>query len=237
MKPQVPRLRTAALLVATAGVAALAVARPLSPSEATATPATRPARFVDHANHAAMSAGGATVSVTIREWQVTSSARTIPSGRVTFTVRNAGKKPHEFKVVKARGAAVKGFAMKHDRAVLSGVRGALRPLRPGEARRLTVTLPRGRYVLMCTLAGHYRRARIPLLGVKTAAGKTPAPEGRVTIVLTNTEALPHNVAIKGNGVDAKGPEVGQGKTSSVSADLAPGVYIFYCSVSGHEAAA
>lgn len=63
-----------------------------------------------------------------------------------------------------------------------------------------------------------------------------AKAGTVTIAMANPSPLPHNVAIKGNGVDVKGKIVLEGGTSSVSADLKPGTYTFYCSVPGHEAA-
>ena len=60
--------------------------------------------------------------------------------------------------------------------------------------------------------------------------------GTVTIAMTNPSPGPHNVAIKGNGVDVEGKVVLKGGTSTVSADLEPGTYTFYCSVPGHEAA-
>jgi len=61
-----------------------------------------------------------------------------------------------------------------------------------------------------------------------------APAGEVTLVMANPAALPHNVAIKGNGVDVKGEAVSTGGTSTVTAELAPGDYTVYCSVPGHE---
>jgi plastocyanin len=63
-----------------------------------------------------------------------------------------------------------------------------------------------------------------------------AHPGRVTIVMQNPAVLPHNVAIKGNGVNVKGKIVLKGGTSSVTAVLKKGTYRFYCSVPGHEAA-
>jgi plastocyanin len=63
-----------------------------------------------------------------------------------------------------------------------------------------------------------------------------ATAGKVTITMENPSPLPHNVAIKGNGVDVKGPVVFSDATSTVSAELQPGTYTFYCSVPGHEAA-
>ncbi len=63
-----------------------------------------------------------------------------------------------------------------------------------------------------------------------------AAAGGVTITMSNPSPLPHNVAIKGNGVDVKGRIVTTGGTSTVTADLKPGTYTFYCTVPGHEAA-
>ena len=63
-----------------------------------------------------------------------------------------------------------------------------------------------------------------------------ASAGKVTITMENPSPLSHNVAIEGNGVDEEGEVVGQGGTSTVTADLKAGSYTFYCSVDGHEAA-
>lgn len=60
--------------------------------------------------------------------------------------------------------------------------------------------------------------------------------GRVTIVLSNSAPLSHNVSIEGQGVNQQGKTVGQGGTSKVSATLKPGTYTFYCSVPGHREA-
>jgi uncharacterized cupredoxin-like copper-binding protein len=63
-----------------------------------------------------------------------------------------------------------------------------------------------------------------------------ANAGEVQIVMENPSSIPHNIAIKGNGVDEKGEIVGKGEQSEVSATVEPGTYEFYCSVPGHEAA-
>jgi plastocyanin len=62
-----------------------------------------------------------------------------------------------------------------------------------------------------------------------------AAAGTVTITMTNPAPVPHNVALRGNGVDEKG-DVVQGKAkSTVQAKVQPGAsYEFYCSVPGHE---
>jgi uncharacterized cupredoxin-like copper-binding protein len=63
-----------------------------------------------------------------------------------------------------------------------------------------------------------------------------APAGTVTLKATNPQSVSHDISIKGNGVDVKGNEVSNGGTSTVTADLKPGTYEFYCSVPGHEQA-
>ena len=71
--------------------------------------------------------------------------------------------------------------------------------------------------------------------LRFSASELTAKAGAVTIAMSNPSPLPHNVAIKGNGVDEKGEVVGTGGTSSVTAELGAGTYTFYCSVPGHEA--
>jgi plastocyanin len=61
-----------------------------------------------------------------------------------------------------------------------------------------------------------------------------ARAGRVTIRMENPSSVPHNVSIEGRGIDEEGRTVGQGGTSSVTAELRPGEYDFYCSVAGHR---
>src|SRR4051812_10312743 len=63
-----------------------------------------------------------------------------------------------------------------------------------------------------------------------------AKPGKVTIVMKNPSALPHDVAIEGHGVDVKGKTVSEGGTSTVTARLKAGTYTFYCSVDSHRQA-
>jgi plastocyanin len=61
-----------------------------------------------------------------------------------------------------------------------------------------------------------------------------APAGQLTIDSVNDQSTDHNIAVDGNGVDEKGEVVANGDTSSISVDLKPGEYSFYCSVPGHR---
>jgi len=85
-----------------------------------------------------------------------------------------------------------------------------------------------------TAAGAIEIGADPGNALRFDVSELTAAAGTVTISMANPSSLPHNVAIKGNGVDAKGEIVSSGGTSTVSADLAPGTYTFYCSVPGHE---
>jgi plastocyanin len=65
-----------------------------------------------------------------------------------------------------------------------------------------------------------------------------AKAGKVTIVLTNKSPLPHNVALqKGtSGPTLDATPTFTGGTKSVTLDLKPGTYTFFCTVPGHRQA-
>ena len=62
-----------------------------------------------------------------------------------------------------------------------------------------------------------------------------APAGSVTIELTNDSSVPHNVEVEGNGVEEESDTV-SGESTSLTVDLQPGTYDFYCAVPGHREA-
>jgi plastocyanin len=62
-----------------------------------------------------------------------------------------------------------------------------------------------------------------------------ASAGTVTITMSNPSGLSHDVSIEGPGIDEHAEVVAKGGTSTVTADLKPGSYTFYCSVPGHRA--
>jgi plastocyanin len=64
-----------------------------------------------------------------------------------------------------------------------------------------------------------------------------APAGEVTIDFENASSVPHDVVIEDSeGNDVGGTEVITGGTDSVTLELEPGDYTFYCSVPGHREA-
>ena len=59
-----------------------------------------------------------------------------------------------------------------------------------------------------------------------------AQAGSIQLTSENPQSVDHNIAVRGNGVDEKGPVV-QNAVSEITVDLQPGEYEFYCSVPGH----
>ena len=78
----------------------------------------------------------------------------------------------------------------------------------------------------------------PSGALKFDKSKLTAKAGKVTIDMDNpsSSGVPHAIAVEGNGVDKDGETVQPGGKSTVSVDLKPGTYSFYCPVPGHEAA-
>ena len=72
--------------------------------------------------------------------------------------------------------------------------------------------------------------------LKFTASSAAASAGKVTLRMQNMSSVMHDIGIEGNGVNVVGPIVANGGVSTVTADLKPGSYKFYCSVDGHAAA-
>jgi plastocyanin len=72
--------------------------------------------------------------------------------------------------------------------------------------------------------------------LKFLASAATATAGKVTLRMDNKSSVPHDIAIKGAGLNQVGPVVSNGGVSTVTTTLQPGTYTFYCSVDGHEAA-
>jgi plastocyanin len=72
--------------------------------------------------------------------------------------------------------------------------------------------------------------------LKFLASSAHASAGQVTVNMKNASSVPHDIGIRGNGVNEVGKVVSNGGTSTLSTSLRPGTYTFFCSVDGHEAA-
>jgi uncharacterized cupredoxin-like copper-binding protein len=88
------------------------------------------------------------------EFSLKASPKSVTAGKVTFDVRNNGSKRHELIVIKTTKAASKlpqsgGRASEKGRVADSGT------FAGGKSKKLTVTLKKGHYALICNLPGHY----------------------------------------------------------------------------------
>jgi hypothetical protein len=104
------------------------------------------------AEHAAAAEGPPVRTIKVRESEfkiVVPPLPTLPEGRVTFVVQNAGKIQHDLGV---RGPGVAGPSKT--------------PLiAPGGSAKLTVSLEKGNYTLYCSVPGHESAGRAAKLAV------------------------------------------------------------------------
>lgn len=94
----------------------------------------------------------AAVSVTLSEWKVELSARTISAGAVTFTVANVGSIPH--------AVEVEGQGIEQETTVIQ----------PGASATLTLTLKPGKYEIYCPVGNDSHKK----LGMETELSVAPA---------------------------------------------------------------
>jgi plastocyanin len=73
-------------------------------------------------------------------------------------------------------------------------------------------------------------------GIRFSEKRATIDAGRVTLTMRNPDdaQLPHAVEIEGKGVEKAGEVVKAGGTSTVTAKLEPGRYVFYCPVGAHR---
>ncbi len=95
-----------------------------------------------------------TVKVDLKEFKVLPSAKTAKAGKLTFAVKNIGKVDHELLVIKTNVAPGK-LPVKNAQASVKGKVGEVKALKPGKSGKVTLTLAKGKYVLLCNLPGHY----------------------------------------------------------------------------------
>jgi uncharacterized cupredoxin-like copper-binding protein len=109
-------------------------------------------------------AGSAKVNVTLVEFKLKPSVKQVAAGPVTFVVRNAGKLPHEFVVVRTKTPAGK-LPTKGAVAVAVPTIGKIASFKPPSTKTLTLKLTAGHYALICNLAGHYKAGQFADLTV------------------------------------------------------------------------
>jgi uncharacterized cupredoxin-like copper-binding protein len=129
----------------------------------TAKPVAAPSRKAAPTPAAAPTAV-AKISVGLTEFKVTPSSTIGKAGRITFTVRNAGKVPHEFVVLKTNKRAAD--LLKGAEADETGNVGEIGDMAPGTQKSLALKLAAGHYALICNLPGHYKAGQYVDLTVR-----------------------------------------------------------------------
>jgi uncharacterized cupredoxin-like copper-binding protein len=128
------------------------------------------AAFVAAAAGADASATAKSAAVTFKmvEWDIlpTTSTKAVP-GRVTFVVRNSGTLTHEFVVLRTAKAAGTLAPSRAAEAPETGSAGEIGEIKPGAVKRLTLSLRRGHYSLICNLRGHYNNGQFVDFYVRT----------------------------------------------------------------------
>ena len=94
------------------------------------------------------------VSVNLNEFNIIPAVQGAKTGKVTFTVKNIGKAEHEFVVLKTLRAAG-NLASHGGEASETGNVGEIGSVKPGQQKKLTLTLQKGHYSIVCNLPGHY----------------------------------------------------------------------------------
>lgn len=194
-----------------------------------------------------------TVKVVMKDRSFQSSTRTVPAGKVTFVVRNAGTMEHEFVVLRTdRHHHL--LSVKGQQASEVGAKGRIVEFAPGQAKPLTLTLAPGKYVLLCNLPGHYKRGPFAALVVTPVASapkttrvtvsmfemgfklsQKTVPHGTVVFEVRNDGKLPHDFSFGSRGGGSPMLQAGQSATLTVTfAKL--GKYTYICTVEGHAAA-
>jgi uncharacterized cupredoxin-like copper-binding protein len=102
-------------------------------------------------------AGASRVAVLMgkpEEYSLSALPVRVPAGETTFIVANKGAIVHEMVVVPSIGGAA-ALRQPDGTASEDGALGEVADVEPGGGGQLTVTMPAGKYVLLCALPGHF----------------------------------------------------------------------------------
>lgn len=101
------------------------------------------------------------VDATLKEMAIQLSSTTVPAGLVEFVIKNNGKIPHEFVVLKDdlkdKKLPLKGNKLYEDAKGLKKI-GEVEDdeLKSGVTKTLKVNLTPGRYLIVCNIGGHFK---------------------------------------------------------------------------------
>lgn len=111
------------------------------------------------------------VEATLKEMSIQLSSNTVPAGPVEFAIKNEGKDPHEFVVLKTdlpeSKLPLKENKLDEDTKGIERI-GEVEEddLKSGGSDTLKLDLKPGRYLIICNLPGHYQAGMKTELTVK-----------------------------------------------------------------------
>ena len=88
-----------------------------------------------------------------KEFSMSAAPAQVPAGKTTFVVANRGSSARDGGRLLRGGRGLPPSARRHGDEV--GTEGEVPDVEPGAGGKLTVTLPPGKYVLLCNLPGHF----------------------------------------------------------------------------------
>jgi uncharacterized cupredoxin-like copper-binding protein len=100
-------------------------------------------------------AASKSTTVTLSEFKVSPSPKSVSAGKVTFTARNKGDMEHELVIIKTSTSASK-LKVSNNRVSEKGAVGEIEDIAGGRSKKHTFNLKKGHYVLLCNIPGHYK---------------------------------------------------------------------------------
>src|SRR4051794_7279349 len=101
------------------------------------------------------SAATKSAAVTLSEFKVSPSPKSVSAGKVSFNVKNEGDMEHELVIIKTSKSASK-LPVADKRASKTGKIGEIEDVGAGKTKKHTFSLKKGHYVLICNIPGHYQ---------------------------------------------------------------------------------
>ena len=100
-------------------------------------------------------AASKSTKVTLSDFKVSASPKSVSAGKVTFNVKNKGDMEHELVIIKTSKSASK-LPVSNDRASDKGEVGEIEDVAGGQSKKHAFNLKKGHYVLLCNIPGHYK---------------------------------------------------------------------------------
>jgi len=160
-------IRVAPIAILAAAALSLAACGSSS-SSSTTEPATQPTQTTQ----TTATAGGATaLTVVMSDYAFAPKDASAAAGELTITAPNQGKLPHELVLIRTDLPLNKlptdsSGNVNEDAFPASRLPGEISETEPGATGSLTVTLPAGRYVMLCNVPGHYKAGMVGNLVVR-----------------------------------------------------------------------